>query len=426
LPPPTWLIAQANPDWRLIAWLLAFEIVALSLCAIYLVGGRSWLGHFAFSVWFILVSVPWLSAVEKLVIEELTQAATVVAVAGLNLFHIAAVQHGNLIELKTGMLGVDEACSGVRSLQATIVVSLFFGEIYRASTHRRFALVFGGALIAFICNVGRFFVLGTIAAKEGIESISAWHDPLGFAFLVICLLSVLGFARFIFGPPPKLSFSKAAPVTAFPWRLALSLGVWIMFTIIGTEFWYRTHQTGGKPQWSVLWPVSEKDFSDIKLSKLETGLLACDEERAAEWTNGDGSHWIAFFLKWAEGPARSRILARMHRPEICLPAAGYQLRQDRGTIAVQAKNFLIPFHALGFDDAGQPVYVFFCLWEDRKEQPDLRVIGKVWTRFARLESVLRGERNLGQQVLEIVISGYQTPEEAEAALRRGAEAMIQS
>ena len=30
--PPTWLVEQANPDWRLLNWLLASEIVALSLC----------------------------------------------------------------------------------------------------------------------------------------------------------------------------------------------------------------------------------------------------------------------------------------------------------------------------------------------------------------------------------------------------------
>ena len=46
--------------------------------------------------------------------------------------------------------------------------------------------------------------------------------------------------------------------------------------------------------------------------------------------------------------------------------------------------------------------------------------------LAKLESVLLGERNLGQQVLEIVVFGYDKPEEAEAALRRDVEAMIQT
>jgi exosortase len=119
---PTWLVAQPNPDWRLISWLLAFEIVALSLCAIYFLGGRSWLRHFAFSICLILTAVPWPSAVEWIIVHGLTQAATAATVGSLNLFHISAVQHGNLIEVRTGLVGIDEACSGIRSLQATFMV----------------------------------------------------------------------------------------------------------------------------------------------------------------------------------------------------------------------------------------------------------------------------------------------------------------
>jgi hypothetical protein len=37
---PTWLVEQAAPDWRLISWLLAAEVVVLSLCAVYFLGGK--------------------------------------------------------------------------------------------------------------------------------------------------------------------------------------------------------------------------------------------------------------------------------------------------------------------------------------------------------------------------------------------------
>src|SRR6202008_342299 len=107
------------------------------------------------------------------------QAATVATVWLLNLFHTSAVQHGNLIEVKNGLLGIDEACSGVRSLQATLMVSLFLGELYRASRLRRIVIVLCGVLIAFLCNVGRTFILTAVAAKDGVEAISNWHDPLG-------------------------------------------------------------------------------------------------------------------------------------------------------------------------------------------------------------------------------------------------------
>jgi len=69
--------------------------------------------------------------------------------------------------------------------------------------------------------------------------------------------------------------------------------------------------------------------------------------------------------------------------------------------------------------------VFFCLWEARPNKSERTEIGNEWERLFRLESVLRGERNLAQQVLEVIISGYDTPEKAEAAFRREIGALIE-
>jgi hypothetical protein len=80
---------------------------------------------------------------------------------------------------------------------------------------------------------------------------------------------------------------------------------------------------------------------------------------------------------------------------------------------------------LNFEYAGEEVYVFFCLWEARPEKSERAGIGNEWERLFRLESVLRGERNLAQQVLEVIISGYDTPDKAEAAFRREIGAMIE-
>jgi len=173
-------------------------------------------------------------------------------------------------------------------------------------------------------------------------------------------------------------------------------------------------------------PADKKDYSDVKLSESELDALACDERRSAEWTNSDGSHWTAFFFRWDKGPSKSRILARMHRPENCLPAAGYKLRADRGNIIVQAQNLSIPFHALDFEYAGEQCYVFFCLWEEGLRASERPWIQDEWTPVARLESAPFGKRSLGQQVLEIVISGYGSPQEADAAFHREIAGMIQT
>jgi exosortase/archaeosortase family protein len=334
------------------------------------------------------------------------------------------VRHGNLIEVQTGLLGVDEACSGIRSLQAILPVALFLGEIHRQSWPRRIALVLCGALVAFLCNVGRTFALSAIAAKAGTDAMANWHDPLGFAVLAIGLLAYWGFVRAGLGPPPRLTPSQTTAANVLPQEVTIGFGAYILLTVLSTEIWYRSHESDGKPQWSVAWPTYKKDFSNIALSERELDALACNERQSAEWTNSDGSHWTAYFFRWDKGPSKSRILARMHRPENCLPAAGCKLLADRGNLIIKVQSLAIPFHALDFEYQGEQLHVFFCLWEDGlkpSEQPRIR---DTWDPVAKLESVVFGKRNLGQQVLEIAISGYGSSEEAATAVRRELASMI--
>jgi exosortase len=415
---PTWLIAQVNPDWRAVAWLLAGETVGLSLGVIYLMGGRVWVKHFGFSICLILAAVPWPTSLERGIVEALTQLATVATVGALNVMRIDAVQHGNLIGLRTGFVGIDEACSGIRSLQAVLMVTLFLGELYRTSFSRRYSLVLVGALIAFACNVARTTFLASAAAKQGLEAIATWHDPVGYVLMTGCFLLVLGVARVMAGTLPALRPAVRSGLPHYPYRLLVSLGCWILFISVGTEIWYRVHARAATTQWTFAWPLHKADFTNIPISKVEAEELLFSEGRGGEWSSGDGSHWVAYFFKWAEGPSWSRILARGHRPEVCFPAAGYKACGDHGMIEIQAAGLSVPFHALDFEDRGNKNYVFFCLWEEGLKSSERPRSQDKWSQFTRLRSVLLGERNLAQQTLEIVISGYDSPEQAETAFRR--------
>ncbi|MBV9491545.1 MAG: exosortase/archaeosortase family protein [Verrucomicrobia bacterium] len=419
---PTWMLEQPNPDWRLVSWLLTSEVAGLSLCAIYFAGGRSWLRHFAPSICLIFTTVPWPGDLEVLVTHGLMKLVTAITVACLNVLQIHAIQHGNLVEVGAGTLGIDEACSGIRSLQATLLVALFLGELHRATWPRRIVLVFGGVFLAFICNVGRAFLLGFIAARDGLDAISTWHDSAGFVILGICFVATWGLAHCLSGAPPKLQFARGSAPNRFPRGMMAGLAISLFAAVVGTEIWYRAHESSATLRWSFEWPTSKPEFSELQIPEQ----LGCDEGHAASWTDHDATRWTVFFLKWAPGPVASRIQARLHRPENCFPGAGYKLETDRGIITLRIKDLVIPFHALDFNYEGRRAHVFFCLWEDHQKpstQPTERL---EWTRFAKLESVLLGERNLGQQVLEVVISGCDTHEEAEAAFRRQIDRFIRA
>src|SRR3954468_22472430 len=66
---PIRVVEDANPDWRFLSWVLALDVVGVSLLWIYLAGGVAWLRHFAFAFSFPLVAVPWPVRFENIVVQ---------------------------------------------------------------------------------------------------------------------------------------------------------------------------------------------------------------------------------------------------------------------------------------------------------------------------------------------------------------------
>ena len=222
---PVFLLLEATPDWRFAHWSLAIGVVGISLCAIYLAGGRSWLLHFAFPIAFIFVAVPWPVKIEQSIIQTFSDWVTVLTVEGLNLLSIPAIQQGNVIEISTGKVGVEEACSGVRSFQATIMAALFLGQLWTFPLRSRFVLLAAGVGFAFFCNVLRAVFLAVVAENKGVEAIEQWHDPAGFTILGMSFFWDSSFSPLCFARKQgaHLRRSRAAcPMrfrTVSPWAL---------------------------------------------------------------------------------------------------------------------------------------------------------------------------------------------------------------
>jgi exosortase len=129
--PPIRVCLQANPEWRLLYWLHGAATVALSLCLLYFIGGRSWILFFAPPIAFMFIAIPWPVGLEQSIIQGLMRTTAALTVECAGWFGIPCVQHGNLIQTTVGLVGIDEACSGVRSLQSALMLSLFLGEMHR-------------------------------------------------------------------------------------------------------------------------------------------------------------------------------------------------------------------------------------------------------------------------------------------------------
>ena len=194
--------------------------------------------------------------------------------------------------------------------------------------------------------------------------------------------------------------------------------LWIAATQAGTEVWYRAHESNLIPnvRWSVAWPAQNPQFKKTDVPANSLAILRCSNSDAASWQDEEGNEWSAFLLRWDPGK-NSEQLAKGHRPDICFPAAGAQLIEDFGQTNLQAGGVELPFRHQSFESDDRLLHVFYCLWSDRRA-PDEPALIEDGTRNSRWQAVLAGKRHLGQRVLEIVLQGPGSSDEAVSLLKQ--------
>ena len=425
---PLRLIFEINTDWPLISWSYTGLVVILTLYAMLKIGGWPWVRHFVFPVAFILVSVTWPWRIEKGLTQNLMQVVASITVELLGLFNIPALQRGNLIEVATGVIGVDEACSGIRSFQSTLMAALLMGELYRLKFRGRAGLLICGLSLAFILNVVRTLLLSWQVNTHGLAVLEKWHDPAGLAITVACFLGLWALAMWLRSRAPDAH----APIHPAPSEhpgasrcasYLVAVGCWAIAALGATEAWYRLHDSkdAGAFQWNVNFPTNTPSYKPIELTKRVVGLMGHDSGGAASWSAEDGIEWSVYFFRWNPRSIRAVLMSRMHRPDVCLPATGMRQVGKSSLVQFDAGQLKLPFRTYTYERDGQTVYVFFCQWEDGAEHQSGLQASK---QQGRLQSVLTGRRRMGQQTMEIILAGCRSPEEAEAGVRRQLSRLI--
>jgi len=169
------------------------------------------------------------------------------------------------------------------------------------------------------------------------------------------------------------------------------------------------------PRWTIRWPQDVAGFRDLPIDEGVRATLRFDQGREVTWTANDTlnslpSHCFLFFFRWNPGGS-SVVRARAHRPDICLPAAGWRQRSDNTQTYFVNEHLSLPFRRVDFvqTNGGVTAHTFFCLQEDRRTneaRPDLELpagIQPEWSFPARWRAVRDGVRNMGQQVSELRI-----------------------
>ena len=111
----------------------------------------------------------------------------------LHLLGIAAVRHGNILELSSASVGIEEACSGVRSLISCVFAGLLFSASLVRRPWSRVLLIGLSAPLALVMNFIRSLTL-TLLANSGVKIEGFWHDLTGFSVLGVTAALLVGLA----------------------------------------------------------------------------------------------------------------------------------------------------------------------------------------------------------------------------------------
>lgn len=296
-------------------------------------------------------------------------------VHALHLLGIAASRTGNVIELATTSVGVEEACSGIRSLVSCVFVGVFFSaSLVRRPWARALVIVLAPAL-ALAMNFARSLIL-TLLANGGVNIAGLWHDLTGYSVLGVTAAILAAIALLLRSAPAPLPGRDASvdlgPASGRPGISAVQAvlaSALLLAAALSALFYANTRPSARRSApvpdlWAML-PESAPGWRVATTRDLYqfSGILQTDH--LAQRTYGrpgetDGDQVVLYLAYWRPGQAAVSLVAS-HTPDACWPGAGWEAHgspSTRSDLAVGGRR-LPPAQEQFFSHQGYPQYVWF-------------------------------------------------------------------
>jgi exosortase len=179
-------------------WLGTLSALVLVMALMVGSGGTPLLSSLspAFIMILILVCLPLES--DRVFVFALRRFAVVTSGFLLDGLHVPFVQYGNIIEIKTGKLFVDEACSGINSAFFVVALSLFYGLWNRREGRQVLILTLASLSFVLLGNVVRIAGGAFLNYRWGIDLLTGWkHETAGLVLFAIYVGLILSMDRLL-------------------------------------------------------------------------------------------------------------------------------------------------------------------------------------------------------------------------------------
>jgi len=425
------LFNEANPFWRVPLWVHGLLLLGFYYALILLWGGKRGLAGFHFPLAFFLIALPWPWRLEQATIQLLTNWVTELTVTSLNLLGHPAMANGNVIQIGETTVGVDEACSGIRSLQSLVMVALFLGEFFNFKISGRLHLLAGVAGMVLLFNGARAATLTLITLKGGTEAFAFWHEPLGHANFILSCVLLFFLAEVLVKQGGEREEAPERPGHAFrglSWKMAALIGAAFALPEAGVQTYFAVKEASSPamPSLEVKWPAGGNPRFALESVPRRIGeILQYDfgTQAIARWNNGLEAS--LYYYGYTGEDRMASVSSYGHSPTVCLTAVGGRLVARKEPLRISLDRFDREMHhyrfAFGQGASSQPVDVFWLVWEPRQMGIGAEELGNL-TWKTQWKLVKNGRRNFARQVLLIYFVGEQ---HASSPVRRRVRELVQ-
>ncbi len=414
-----WVLV-ANPLWPTMMWATVGFGAVTTLGWIAGMHGWGMARQCVPLVALLFLALPWPTKVQKPVTLGLAQMNAHVAAEVVSAQGYPAAVHGRVIEVGAGIVGVEEACSGIRSLQAVTMAAIFLAALFQLGWRRGLGLLAAGWLVAVLGNLIRTCFLVHTLAKSGHERMNAVHDAAGNGVLLVTLgvmaaaawllpTRVMGVAR-PSATPGSDSFRRLG-------RWAAALVAVVALSQCAIWWWYGS---GPANQARTGWKLADDAGGNPEAIPAEAAdLLNYTVGAGRSWlAQGDDPARLAFLFHW-DGDLMFLNGAALHDPTLCLPGIGSQLESEIKGVALDWPTASLPLRAYRFRTrAGRTQFVFFQVWDAFRAEVWPQGRSEEGFGAARWQRVLDRRRSSDVYQLIMVFEEELTDEQAIARAER--------
>jgi len=408
-----WYVEALRPVRLIAEFVWALGVLAGLVGACLALGGARLLRRLAFPLGFLVFAVPLPTPLTESVTVPLRSWVSFASARALHGLGVDVVREGNLLHLPNVTLGVEDACSGIRSLWAMMATAGVLVYVTRCGVLRAAGLGAAAVAAALLSNLLRAVVTALLVVGFGAQYVEGWrHEVCGLAAFAVGVAALVCAALALAprrrtrsdgtpAPPEDGGLSGPVPARAALARAAAALllaGGAAAGWIIQRHYAVEYRSAAGRRLLRDF-PARIGDFAVVRdhgLTEEALAFLRPTDSLCRTYQAADGRAAALTLIYWAPSVTRRTYgCVGPHLPDACYPATGWEQLKDRDSCCevpgASPREAQLRFFRRGEEERA---VLYWC-----KYKQDIGLKGVTSRAAALLETWRTPRRHMGSQYI---------------------------